>query len=126
MNLQQYFQSVDGVGIFATADAAGKVDLAIYEKPQIVDEATIAFNMTPRLSYQNLQSNPHAAYMFIENSMGWNGKRLYLTKLSETPGPERVKELRTAGQHLTDPAQANKYYVRFSVDDLRPAVGDLS
>ena len=124
MNLPQYFQKAEGIGILATADAKGNVDIAIYEKPQVIDDKTIALNMTNRLSYKNLSSNPHAAYMFIENTTSWDGKRLYLTKTGQISGTERIRQLRAAGQTIGDPAQASKNYVTFTVDKIRPAVGD--
>ena len=66
MNLSDYFEKVRGYGILATADSDGMADLAIYAKPHVIDETTIAFIMRERLTHQNLKSNPHAAYMFIE------------------------------------------------------------
>lgn len=37
----------------------------------------------PRFTHHNLQSNPHAAYLFVEEGHGYKGKRLYLTKIEE-------------------------------------------
>ncbi len=81
MNLFDYFKNVQGLGILATTNSDGMVDLALYAGPEVVDESTIAFIMRERLSHQNLKSNPHAAYMFIEKGEGYAGKRLYLTKI---------------------------------------------
>ncbi len=124
MNLAVYFAAAEGAGILGTADAAGNVDLAVYEPPEVVDVDTIALNMLNRRSYRNLQQNPRAAYMFIERSQKWSGWRLYLEKIGEIPGRERVAQLRAAGKPITDPAQSSKFYVTFKVTGVRPLVGD--
>lgn len=64
--LKEYFETTDGTGILSTADANGKVNCAIYASPRFMDEDRIAFIMLDRLSHANVQSNPHAAYMFME------------------------------------------------------------
>lgn len=124
VNLAEYFAKNPGVGILATADAQGRVDLAVYETPEVIDDKTISLNMLDRLSYQNLKSNPNAAYMFLEASGNWNGKRLYLKKIAEMPGIERVRELKKNNLPLPDPALTSKFHVRFTVERIRPAVGD--
>ena len=58
MDLKTYFSQHKGAGILATADASGKVDVAVYARPHVKDDETIAFIMRDRLSHQNLQSNP--------------------------------------------------------------------
>jgi hypothetical protein len=39
--------------------------------------------MRDRLSHSNLLSNPHAAYLFIEDGPGYKGKRLYMSMVRE-------------------------------------------
>ncbi len=123
MNLTHYFGNTEGVGILATADANGKVDLAIYETPQVIDDNTIALNMLGRLSYKNLQTNPNAVYMFIQAGEDLQGKRFYLAKISQRSGIERIRELKANNQPLTDPNLAAKHFVCFRVENIRPLVG---
>jgi len=92
MNLADYFENHQGLGILATADSDGMVDLAIYARPHVINETTIAFIMRVRLTHQNLKSNPHAAYMFVEQGEGYHGKRLYLTKIREETNASLVAE----------------------------------
>ena len=73
MELSKYFEEAKGSGILATADSEGKVDVAVYARPHFLDDGSLAFIMRDRLSYQNLQSNPQAAYMFIEDKPGHCG-----------------------------------------------------
>ena len=78
MNLTDYFETAEGTGILATADSEGNADLAIYARPHMTDDETIVLVMSDKLSHTNLQTNPKAAYMFIEKTKGYHGKRLYL------------------------------------------------
>jgi hypothetical protein len=83
MNLKEYFENQSGIGVLATANSDGKVDTAIYSKPHVIDEETIAFIMADRLTHANLRSNPYASYLFKESGEGYVGKRLYLRKIKE-------------------------------------------
>jgi len=124
MNLFEYFKNAQGTGILATADSDGMVDIAIYARPEVVDESTIAFIMRERLSHQNLKSNPHAAYMFIEKGREYSGKRLYLTKIREETNTSLVGNF-IKKQPEISPADddSNKYIVFFNVENIRPLVG---
>ena len=122
MDLQEYFEKHIGSGILATADADGNVDLAVYARPHVKTDSTLAFIMRDRLSHHNLQSNPHAAYIFLEKGQGYSGKRLYLTRLSEDTNPERIAALRRHTKPDSRPDE-RKFLVTFSVDRIRPAVG---
>ena len=125
MSLQGYFENVQGLGILATADSDGMVDLAIYAKPHVVDETTIAFAMRERLSHQNLKSNPNAAYMFVEKGEGYVGKRLYLTKVSEETNTSLIEEFRKKQPVIcARDDDSNKYLVFFHINDVWPLVGD--
>jgi len=125
MKLSEYFEQVKGTGVLATASGEGEVDVAIYARPHFVDEQTVAFIMADRLSHRNLQSNPHAAYLFVERSEGYKGKRLHLTKVGEETDPEKIQALRRRPL----PAEClvegeSRYLVHFRIDRVRPLVGD--
>lgn len=125
MNLAGYFGNTKGTGILATADSSGAVDAAIYATPEVVDDNTIAFIMADRLSHQNLQSNPKAAYMFIEQGNGYQGKRLYLTKIDEVENPEMSDDLRDESKKLDGYTEGQMFFrVQFRVDNVRPLVGE--
>ena len=125
MMLSEYFESAKGTGILATADAAGNVDVAVYARPHFVDEQTVAFIMADRLSHRNLQSNPHAAYLFVEHGEGYKGRRLHLTKVAEDTDPQKIQALRRRPL----PAECgvdgeSRYLVHFRIDRVRQLVGD--
>lgn len=92
--LKDYFENTTGTGVLATGDRGGKVNAAIYGRPHIFENGEAGFIMRDRLSHANLQSSPHAVYLFIEDGPGYKGKRLYMTKLYEEKDSERVNALR--------------------------------
>jgi hypothetical protein len=127
MNLAEYFENRQGLGILATADSDGMVDLAIYARPHVINETTIAFIMRERLTHQNLKSNPHAAYMFVEQGEGYVGKRLYLTKIREETNTSLVEMLRRKQPEIcAKDDDSNKYLIHFQVENIWPLVGDKS
>ncbi len=124
MKLVEYFTKAKGIGILGTADAEGKVDVAIYAKPMVVDENTIALVMRERLSHQNIQRNPKAAYMFIEDEADNAGVRLYLTMMHEETNASLVdKIIEEHPEICPELDEANKYLVHFRVDQVRELVG---
>ena len=123
MSLSDYFENTAGTGVLATADSEGNVDVAVYAKPHAIDENTIAFIMNERLSYQNITSNPKAAYLFLEDCPGYKGKRLYLTKTKEETDKALIDSMirKSEKHHEVD---SNKHLVYFSVDKIRALVGE--
>lgn len=125
MTLCEYFEQTKGKGVLATASVSGQVDVAVYARPHFVDEQTVAFIMADRLSHENLRSNPHAAYLFVEDGRGYHGKRIYLTKVAEETDPEKIAALRR--RPLPDDCLADgelRFLACFRIDKVRPLVGD--
>ncbi len=124
MDLKNYFENTKGIGVLSTSNAQGDVNSAIYSRPHVFDDGTVAFIMRNRLSHHYLQSNSQAAYLFKEHGNGYKGVRLALSKLREEKDSELLYQLRRrrydAGPDEDDP----KFLVFFSVDKKRPLVGD--
>ncbi len=125
MELRTYFEFARGRGILATADSRGRVNTAIFGRPHCMDDGTIAFIMTDRLTHANLQSNPHAAYMFLEDRPGYAGRRLHLTRIREESDRALIDALRRhrAPEPNTGPAYTKRYLVYFSIDRVLPLIG---
>ncbi len=123
MSIEEYFENAKGRGILATADRDGNVDAAVYAKPKIFDENTIAFIMQDRLTHENIQSNPHATYLFVENEGGgYKGLRLYLTKLHEEKDSERLYALCRADHNKIRESEEERgplFLVVFRIDRVR-------
>lgn len=124
MNLSEYFENTKGVGVLATADSDGKVDAAIYARPHFMEDGSIAFIMRDRLSHANLQSNPHAAFLFMEDGSGYKGKRLFLIKTREEENSELVKELsRRSYNPNKGGLEESKFVVFFKLEKELPLIG---
>ena len=121
MELKQYLENAKGVGVLATADVDGKVDAAIYARPHFMEDGTLAIIMRDRLTHHNLQSNPHATFLFIEDGPGYKGKRLFMSKLREEKDSELLDSLRRR-QYLDEKEEA-KFLVFFKLDKELPLVG---
>jgi len=125
MTLREYFESRRGYGVLGTADADGRADVAIYSKPSVLDDGTVAFVMRERLTHHNLKSNPHAAFMFFERGGRYKGIRLFLRKVREDEDPELIPLM--SRSHLSpeeDAARGPKHIVCFEVTKILPMVGD--
>lgn len=127
MNLKEYFSNTEGRGVFASAGADGQVTAAIYATPHLGDDGTAAFIMREHRTHANLQENPHAVFLFIEEGPGSHGVRLYLEKLREESDPALLTAL--TRRHLTpdeDQALGPKFIVYFSIEKIVKLVGDAS
>jgi hypothetical protein len=121
MNLKDYFENTKGVGVLATADGDGKVDAAVYARPHVMEDGTLAVIMRDRLTHHNLQSNPHATYLFIEEGRGYRGKRLFISKVREEQDTDLLNTLRRR-QYLDEKDEA-KFLVFFKLDKELPLIG---
>jgi hypothetical protein len=127
MNLQEYFENAKGTGVLATADADGKVNVAIYSRPHFLteDDQQVSFIMNDRLSHDNVEANPNAAFLFIEESEGYVGKRLSLTKVMEETDQEKIQSLRRRKlpRECDEEKNEKRFLVHFRVDGVRPLIG---
>ncbi len=120
--LKEYFEHTKGVGVLATADSKGKVDAAVYSRPHFLEEGTMAFIMRDRLTHHNLQSNPSATFLFIEEGGVSKGRRLFLQKVREENNPELIQKIkrRKYNEGNDDPV----FLVYFSLEKELPLLGD--
>lgn len=123
MDLGEYFGKAEGTGVLATADDQGRVNLAIYAKPHIMDDETIAFIMADRLTHHNLQSNDHAAYLFLEKGQGYKGLRLFLTKVREEQDSELLYSLRSKRYASEKEEGKPRFLVFFKIDKVLQLIG---
>jgi hypothetical protein len=121
--LKEYFETNKGVGVLSTAGKDGRVDSALYSRPHVMDDGTLAFIMRDRLTHQNITENPHAAYLFVEAGNGYNGKRLFLTKVREEKDSELLYALRRRTYPPEKDQRDPKFLVFFELDRELPLVG---
>ncbi len=124
MDLHKYFEEHTGTGVLATADDTGKVNTAIYARPHVLDDKTVAFVMRDRLSRQNLLKNGSANYLFLESGAAYKGMRLGLKLIDESTDPELIASMsrrKMAGKEYS--ADEARFVVRFSVEKGLALVG---
>ncbi|WP_419658573.1 pyridoxamine 5-phosphate oxidase-related protein, FMN-binding [Desulfosarcina variabilis str. Montpellier] len=123
MNLETYFEQTKGMGVLSTADDQGHVNAAVYARPHVMEDGSLAFIMRDRLSYHNLQSNPNAAFLFREEATGYNGIRLHLNKIREEHDTPLVRDLCRRCK-MKDNTDVTRHLVFFNVERKLPLVGD--
>jgi hypothetical protein len=125
MKLSEYFENTKGKGILSTADSSGYVNAAVYARPHFTDENTVLFIMAEKLSHENLMSNPHATYVYIEDGDNYAGKRLYITKIKDEMNSELIDTLRRRKHYIAHDEyyKENKYLVTFRIDKVLPLIG---
>ncbi len=124
MNLTNYFKTAQGTSLLSTVDSEGKVNSAIYSRPHVFEDGTVAFLMRQKLSLQNRQPNPYASYLFLERGPGYSGLRLTLIKTKEeTDSPLFAKMTRGNLTPEEDRAKGAKYLVHFHVEKVLPLIG---
>ena len=108
----------------STADSSGNLTAAVYSRPHVMDDGTVAFIMADRLTHKNLESNPHAVYLFMESGEKYVGKRLYLTKTKEEKNSPLLDTLSRRVSCPVDEDYKERYLVYFKVDKVLPLIGD--
>ena len=124
MNLKEYFKNTQGKGFLATASSEGNVDIAVYSRPHVSDDGTVAFIMRDRLTHAYLQDNDSATYAFNENGEGYNGIRLFMKKTGEDTDEELIASM--TRRHLTpeeDAAKGPKFIVYFRIEKVLTLIG---
>lgn len=125
MDLDSYFEEKKGTGVLSTADAEGHVDAAVYARPRVMDDGTVAFIMRERLTYHNIGRNPYAAYLFLEDGGGYKGIRLYLEKVREDQNPDLIGDMtRRCLSPDEDREKGPKHIVYFNVEKVLPLIGE--
>jgi len=124
MDLHDYFEQTEGLSILATASKEGKLDIAVYSRPHILEDGTAAFIMNDRLTHANVMSNPNAAFLFMEKGPGYRGKRMFLTLIREETDMEKINSLRR--RYCPEEQEIFEkplFLTIFKVDKVLPLIG---
>lgn len=122
-DLRDYFETAIGSGYLATAGLDGAVNLALYDRPLVIEEDLVAFGMKRRKTHDNLRENPQAAYAYHEPGQR-RGLRLSLQLEREETSGDLLDKLKRRAGWLSGPAEAEelRYVVFFRVTDVLPLV----
>ncbi|HKL49175.1 MAG TPA: pyridoxamine 5'-phosphate oxidase family protein [Desulfuromonadales bacterium] len=127
MQMKDYFENTEGTGVMSTADGQGKVDAAIYARPHVTEDGTLAFIMRDRLTHSNLKENPYAAYLFMEKGGGYKGVRMFLKKVKEDTDSELIEKMtRRCLSPEEDAAKGPKFAVYFEIEKTLDLIGSGS
>jgi len=123
MDLKSYFEKTKGFGVISTADNDGRVDSAVFSRPHIMEDGTIAFIMNDNLTHHNLRSNPLAAYLFKETADSYKGKRFFLTKISEEKDSKLLMQLKRRAYPPDKDFKGPMFLVFFKIEKELPLIG---
>jgi hypothetical protein len=125
--LIEYFNKQPRLGCMSTSGKDGKVNVACFGSPRMVDEKTVVMGLGKNRTFDNLQENPHAVFIIMEpgkTSSEWKGVRVYLKmRESETTG-EKLEKLRAQIAKVAGEAAAKTIYaaVTFEIAEVRPII----
>ena len=120
-----YFNKRPRLGTLSTASKDGRVDVAYFSSPRMVDENTVTMVLYKDRTLANLQENPHAVFMIMEPGKTfseWKGVRVYLKmKECQTSG-EKLNQFKAEIAREQGKAVAEKIFatVTFEVSEIRP------
>lgn len=113
-----------GRGVIATAGRDGTVNLAVYARPHLIDERTVAWGMTDGRTWTNVRENPRAAYLFMHPDPGWSGVRLGLILKEVQATGSLLDAVRASTARMVGDAAAAVVHrvVVFQVVEVRPLI----
>lgn len=125
--LMEIFNKRPRIGTLSTASKDGRVNVAVFGSPQMIDENTVIMGIGNNRSYRNLKENPSAVFIVVEPGKGimdWKGARVYLkaTTIEESGG--FYETVREGIRKVAGDAAANMIHaaVRFEITEVRPIV----
>lgn len=122
--MKEYFENASGWGVLATADGNGRLNQAVFASPLFMEDGTVAFIMPHKLTHRNLQENPHAAFLFMEEGPGYRGKRIYLSMVREKQDTELLYTLsRQRYAPKKEKLDGPRFLMFFRVDKILPLIG---
>lgn len=126
MDLNQYFNEHDGIGVLSTADQSGRVNSAIFARPYVDEEGSVIFVAAKHRSLENLQSNSSASYLFKEQGPGYQGLRLDLKLSKLIDNSELLDKFRkeNSGELYERYRDVDAVLALFEIETQRPLVGD--
>jgi hypothetical protein len=125
--LMEYFNKQPRLGCMSTSGKDGKVNVACFGSPRMVDEKTVVMALRKNRTFDNLRENPNAVFMIMEpgkTSTEWKGVRVYLKmKEYETSG-EKIEKARAQAVKAVGEEAAKAIYatVTFEIGEVRPIV----
>jgi hypothetical protein len=123
--LMDYFNKQPRLGTLSTSGKDGKVNVAYFGSPRMVDEKTVVMGIGKNRTFANLQENPHAVFMILEPGKvisEWKGVRVYLKMKEYQTSGETLDQIKAQIAQRAGEAAAKIIYaaVTFEVNEVRP------
>lgn len=123
--LMDYFNKQPRLGALATSNSEGKVNIAYFGSPRMIDEKTIVVGLGKNRTFDYLQENPNAVYMIMEpgkSAPEWKGVRLYLTMTGCAISGEKLDSFRANLAKIVGEAASKMIHavVTFQIGEIRP------
>jgi hypothetical protein len=125
--LMEYFNKQPRLGCMSTSGKDGKVNVACFGSPRMVDEKTVVMALRKNRTFDNLKENPNAVFMIMEpgkTSSEWKGVRVYLKMKGYDTSGEKLEKARaqTAKAVGEEAAKSIHVAVTFEIQEVRPIV----
>jgi hypothetical protein len=125
--LMEYFNRQPRIGAMGTAGKDGKVDVAVFGSPRMIDEKTVVMGLGRNRTFLNLQENPHAVFIIMEPGKSlaeWKGLRVYLKMKSSATSGKAFETLREQIARVIGEQAAKMIHaaVTFEVMEVRPII----
>ncbi|MDD1673445.1 MAG: pyridoxamine 5'-phosphate oxidase family protein [Methanomicrobiales archaeon] len=125
--LMEYFNKQPRIGTLSTSSKDGKVDVAVFGSPRMLDEKTVIMGLGDNRTLSYLKDNSYAVFMIMEpgkSLMEWKGIRVYLRMKSYATSGQQLDSLRSQIAKVLSEGAAKMIYaaVVFEVNEVRPLV----
>lgn len=123
--LVDYFNKTPRLGCLSTASKEGKVNVAYFGSPRMIDEKTIVMGLGKNRTFAYLQENPYGVFMIMEPGQiptEWKGVRLYVKMTEcETTG-KKYDDFKALLAQKAGEAAAKMIYAAatFEVYEIKP------
>jgi hypothetical protein len=123
--LKDYFNKQPRIGTLSTSGKDGKVDVAYFGSPRMIDEKTVIMAIRKNQTFTNLQENPNAVFMILEQAgapPGWKGVRVYLKMVDSQTSGEKLETMKKAIAEKAGEETAKSMHaaLTFEVQAVRP------
>jgi len=123
--LMEYFNKQPRLGVMATSSRDGKVNIAYFGSPRMIDEKTVFQGMGKNRTFANLQENPNGVFMIMEPGKTvteWKGVRVYLKMTECQTTGEKLDGIKTEIAKMAGEGAAKMIHaaVTFEVQEIRP------
>jgi len=123
--LVEYFNKMPRLGTLSTANKAGKVNVAYFGSPRMIDEKTIFMGCGKNRTFVNLQENQMPFFMIMEPGKSlpeWKGVRLYLKMTECQTSGQKLETLKAQIREKGGEAAAKMMHaaITFEIQELRP------